>query len=112
MGDLHYFRPEWICRTDESFVVDICIYGATSAGVVAAVEAARHGKTVVLLQPGKFVGGLTTSGLGNTDYGRKAVVGGLSREFYRRIGAAYGRNEEFKFEPHVAADVFAKMLAE
>ena len=112
MSDLHYFRPEWICRTDQRLVVDICIYGATSAGVMAAIAAARHRKTVVLLQPGKFVGGLTTAGLGNTDYGRKAVVGGLSREFYNRIGQIYGRNEEFKFEPHVAAQVIGRMLAE
>lgn len=111
-NDLHYFLPQWIENSNEHLTVDICIYGATSAGVIAAIEATSRGKKVALLQPGKFVGGLTTGGLGFTDYGRKNVVGGMSREFYRRVGKIYGKDEEFQFDPHVADAVYQQMLSE
>ena len=68
---------------------DVVVYGATSAGIGAAVQVARMGRRVVLVEPGRHVGGLTTSGLGWTDSGNKAVVGGISREFYRRIKKHY-----------------------
>ncbi len=112
MSDLYYFKPEWIQPTTERLSTDICIYGATSAGIAAAITARREGKDVVVLQPGKFVGGLTTGGLGWTDYGRKHVIGGISREFYKRLGEKYGKDEEFQFEPSVASAVYAEMLAE
>ncbi len=112
MSDLHYFNPAWIQTSDERLTVDVCIYGASSAGVTAAMEAKKHGKSAALLQPGKFVGGLTTGGLGWTDYGRKNVIGGISREFYRRAGKLYGKEEEFQFEPHVASAVYEQFLRE
>lgn len=90
----------------------MCIYGATSAGVVAAVAAARMGYRVLLIEPGRHVGGMTTAGLGATDFGNKSVVGGIAREFYRRVGAAYGIAESWIFEPKVAARVFHDMLRE
>lgn len=110
MSDLHYFRPDWIKKSDETIVVDICVYGASSAGVIAAVEASERGKSVVLLQPGKFVGGLTSGGLGWTDHGKAHVIGGKSREFYRRCGKAYGKPEEWYFEPKVATAVYHDWL--
>ncbi|MGH9374041.1 MAG: FAD-dependent oxidoreductase [Vicinamibacterales bacterium] len=112
MNDLHYFRPDWVRPSDERLRVDVCIYGGTSAGLIAAVEARRRGKRVVVLHPGKILGGLTTGGLGWTDYGRKNVIGGLSREFYRRLGKHYRKPEEFQFEPHAAGAVFGEMLRE
>ncbi|MGN6627034.1 MAG: FAD-dependent oxidoreductase [Tepidisphaeraceae bacterium] len=110
MNELHYFRPEWIETTDRRLDVDLCIYGATSAGVIAALEATERGKTVALLQPGKFIGGLTTGGLGWTDHGKAHVIGGKAREFYRRLGKHYGKAEEWYFEPHVAQAVFDDWL--
>ena len=91
---------------------DICVYGGTSAGVTAAVRAARHGRSVALVVFGRHLGGLTSSGLGATDSGRIDAIGGLSREFYRRVGAVYGRPESFGFEPHVAEAVFDAWVAE
>jgi hypothetical protein len=91
---------------------DICVYGGTSAGVTAAVRAARYGRSVVLVSFGRHLGGLTSSGLGATDTGRIDAIGGLSREFYRRIGTQYGRPEAFGFEPHVAEGVFDEWVAE
>lgn len=109
---LHYFDADWIIPTTESLRVDLCIYGATSAGIMAAVEATRRGRTVALLNPGRHIGGLTSGGLGWTDYGKQHVIGGLARDFYRRVGALYGKPEEWQFEPHKAARVFETYLRE
>jgi hypothetical protein len=67
---------------------DVVVYGGTSGGVVAAVQAKRMGKSVILVGPDKHLGGLTSGGLGWTDTGNKAVIGGLSREFYHRVWKA------------------------
>jgi hypothetical protein len=95
---------------------DICVYGGTSGGVVAAVAAARLGKSVALLSLNHHVGGMTASGLGVTDIGPgndTSYVTGISREFYQRVGAAYGStNLVIWFEPRVAENVFWQMLAE
>ncbi|MEP6747367.1 MAG: FAD-dependent oxidoreductase [Bacteroidota bacterium] len=86
--------------------VDVCVYGGTSGGVIAAYTVKKMGKSVLLIEPGKQVGGLTTGGLGYTDIGNKYAITGLSRDFYRRIGAHYGKFEQWIFEPHVASDVY------
>jgi hypothetical protein len=114
---------------------DIVVYGGTSGGVVSAVTAARLGKSVVLIEPTGFLGGMTTGGLGATDIGNKRCIGGISREFYRRIFKYYQepnrwtketRDKYFKgktvnsqnedsmwtFEPHVASLVFDQMIKE
>src|ERR1035441_9282630 len=72
------------------FTSDICVYGGTSGGVTAAVAAARLGKNVALVCVNNHVGGMTSSGLGVTDVGNAASIGGLAAEFYLRIGQAYG----------------------
>lgn len=112
MSDLHYFQRDWIQKSDRVITADIAIYGATSAGIVAACVASRRGKRVALLHPGKTVGGLTTGGLGWTDFGKKHVIGGTARDFYRAVGKHYGKEEEWQFEPHVASAVFDAMLTQ
>jgi len=99
-------------RPAPSESADICIYGGTSAGVIAACAAKRAGKSVILLEPGGRVGGLTTGGLGYTDIGNKYAISGMARDFYRRVGARYGRFESWVFEPHIALDVFHSYLQE
>ncbi|MBQ3260271.1 MAG: FAD-dependent oxidoreductase [Alistipes sp.] len=89
---------------------DICIYGGSSAGVVAATSAARLGKRVIIVEPSNHIGGLTTGGLGQTDIGNKQVVKGLSQEFYRSLGTHYGRLEHWVFEPSVAQSIYDKWL--
>jgi hypothetical protein len=91
---------------------DIVIYGGTSSGVVAAVQAARMGKSVVIVEPGRHLGGLSSGGLGRTDFGRINSIGGMAREFYRRLGDHYGKPEAWYFEPHVAEGVFNAMVSE
>lgn len=117
---------------------DIVIYGCTSAAVTAAVQARRMEKSVVMVCPEKHLGGLTAGGLGFTDTGNKNVIGGLSREFYRRVYQHYQRPEAWRwqkreeygnkgqgteavdqglrtmwvFEPHVAERIFEDWIAE
>ena len=70
---------------------DVCVYGGTSGGVSAAVAAARLGKSVSLLSLNNHVGGMTAGGLGVTDIGPgndPSYLGGIAREFYKRVGAA------------------------
>ena len=112
---------------------DVVIYGGTSGGVAAAVQAARMGKSVILIEPGRHLGGLTSGGLGATDIGNKAAIGGISREFYQRIFQYYEKPEAWKsetaaqyaakrrapgtdtmwtFEPHVAEKIYRDFIAE
>ena len=119
----------------EGKVYDLVVYGGTSGGVVAAVQMRRMGKTALLIEPGRHLGGLTSGGLGATDIGNKAAIGGISREFYRRIRRYYSdpahwkyeRPEQYRsgraseqaqedtmwtFEPSVAERIFEEMVAE
>lgn len=93
-----------------TYDVDICIYGGTSAGVMAAYTATMAGKTALLVEPGRHIGGMTTGGLGFTDIGNKFVVTGLARDFYRRIGAHYGNLEQWIFEPSVAENIIKEYI--
>lgn len=113
-------------------VYDVVVYGGTSAGVIAAVQAAWMGKSVVLLEPGHHLGGMSVEGLGGTDidnhkeFQNSPAVGGLTLEFYRRVSRKYGREEAFdqmlaqrgkqsalwRFEPHVAEAVFNDFIRE
>lgn len=77
---------------------DLVVYGGTSAGVIAAVQAKKMGKSIVVVSPDKHLGGLSSGGLGWTDSGNKAVIGGLSRDFYHRIWKAYQRPENWKWQ--------------
>lgn len=105
---------------------DICIYGGTSAGVTAALQAASMGKTVALVEPGGHLGGMSTEGLGGTDvnnhrgFQNDAAVGGLAREFYHRTARHYGITDfdahkqhtmTWRFEPHVAERLLIDWVA-
>jgi hypothetical protein len=111
---------------------DLCIYGGTSAGVVAAVQGVEMGMRVVLVEAGQHLGGMSVEGLGGTDIDNHAefknspAVGGLALEFYRRVSAHYGKEKAFdemvrmrlkvsglwRFEPHVAEAVWEAWVKE
>jgi hypothetical protein len=108
--ELAYYDPQHRGRR-LAVTTDVCVYGATAGGVMAAIRAARLGRRTVLLAFGEHVGGLTTSGVSATDIGEMRSVGGLAGEFYRRIGSRYGKpGAVYNFEPRIAADVLASML--
>ncbi len=77
---------------------DLVIYGGTSGGIAAAIQASRMGKSVIIVEPGSRIGGLTTGGLGQTDIGNKAAIGGISREFYQRIKLYYDNPDHWKWQ--------------
>ncbi len=123
------------CKSNEdSNSVDVVIYGGTSAGLSAAIQAARLDKSVIIIEPTNRLGGLTTGGLGQTDIGNKQVIGGIAREFYKNIKRHYkdstnwvwqlksqykdggqtstGKDEDamWTFEPSVALKVYHEMI--
>ena len=93
-------------------VTDVLVFGGNAAGVSAACTAKRFGKGVVVTEFGKHIGGLTSGGLGYTDIGNKAAIGGFSRAFYQRLGKHYGKPEAWTFEPSVAERELRALLEE
>jgi hypothetical protein len=117
---------------------DIVVYGCTSAAITTAIQAKRMGKSAIMVCPEKHLGGLTAGGLGWTDTGNKAVIGGLAREFYHRVWRHYQNPQAWKwqkqeeygnrgqgtaaidgalrtmwiFEPHAAERVFEEWVKE
>jgi hypothetical protein len=87
-----------VCLGARAAEYDVVVYGGTSAGVTAAVQAQRMGKSVVIVSPDKHLGGLSSGGLGFTDTGNKAVIGGLAREFYHRVWLHYQKPEAWKWQ--------------
>ncbi len=100
---------QYLCAQDVR-EVDICIYGGTSAGVIAAYTAQKLGKTAILIEPGGRLGGMSSGGLGYTDIGNKYAITGLARDFYRRVGTHYGKFEQWTFEPKVAEGIFGNYV--
>src|SRR5499426_3268125 len=135
---LFLFTTSSMCVWGNQSEYDLVIYGGTAAAVSAAVQAKHMGKTVIIVSPDKHLGGLSSGGLGFTDTGNKAVIGGLAREFYHRVYQHYQkpeawnweRREQFGakgqgtvaldaekrtmwiFEPHVAEQVFEDFIRE
>lgn len=136
---LFFFILLLSCKPEEQILqADVIIYGGTSSAVIAAVEVAQSGKSVIMVSPDIHLGGLTSGGLGWTDTGKKETIGGLAREFYHRIYNHYQEDETWKwmkkdeygntgqgtpaidgdrrtmwiFEPHVAEEVFEEFITE
>src|SRR3990167_4464689 len=79
-------------------IYDVVIYGGSSAGVVAAVQAARMGKSAVLIEPGKHLGGMTSSGLGWVDIGNPANIGGIAHQYFHRVWNYYNQEKAWVWE--------------
>jgi len=92
---------------------DLVVYGGTAGGIAAAVQAARMGKTVAVIEPTNRIGGMTTNGLSFTDLGNTSAIQGLAREFYNDLGQKYAKGSaEFNFEPKVALNVLQEWVQE
>lgn len=108
---------------------DVVIYGCTSAAIAAAAQVKKMGKSPVVVCPETHLGGLTAGGLGWTDSGNKAVIGGFARQFYQDIKSYYDQKEAWVyqdssdysrydlsadamwvFEPHVAEQQFEQII--
>jgi predicted NAD/FAD-dependent oxidoreductase len=89
---------------------DLVVYGATVCGVMTSVAASRHGLHVALVDPDHHVGGMMASGLSSSDVGNQAVIGGLSREVFEKVGQHSNEPIEWLLEPHVVEAVFNEFL--
>ncbi len=99
--------------THDQPAYDIVIYGDSSGAVSAAVAAKRQGRSAILVNPTHFLGGMSSSGLGATDFlGQRATFGGIAAEFYNTIAGAYGEKYVRSFEPHVGQRVFEQLIAD
>lgn len=113
----------------EVFEADVCVYGGTSGGVAAAVQAARMGKSVILAEPGRHLGGMTSGGLSAVDIGDPRSVGGIAREYFTKLAATVGvalawdkpfvsegggpaTGGAYAIEPHKAEQLFDAMAKE
>lgn len=92
--------------------VEVLVYGATSAGVAAAVAAAESGADTVLVEPGTHLGGMTSGGLGYTDVGDVRALGGAAARLRADIAEHYGTAPGHYAgpEPHVAEGIFRQWL--
>ena len=88
--------PAWVCGAERE--VDVVVYGGTAAGIAAAVQVKRMGRSVVVIEPSDRIGGLTTGGLGQTDIGNKAAIGGIAREFYQGVRRYYDDPQAWKWQ--------------
>lgn len=96
-------------------VLDVVVYSGVPCGIAAAICAAREGAKVILIEPTKHVGGLSTSGINTaeTEHMLKWMIGGVALEFYERLGKHYGTHKpEFYFESSVAEKLYLEMLRE
>jgi len=111
---------------------DVVVYGGTPGGFTAAIQVAKMGRKVALVEPSGHIGGILVNGLGITDidsqpkFQNSVAVGGLALEFYRRVAKHYGRYDQFMemirtgaknhdlwpHEPHVAENIIRDWLAE
>ncbi|MCC6485427.1 MAG: FAD-dependent oxidoreductase [Armatimonadetes bacterium] len=98
-----------VAHAQGRYSYDVVVYGGTPAGVIAARAAACQGQRTALVVPGKRLGGVVSGGLTRTDFGRQETVGGMSREFFVRVGRRYQKDIAWFFEPHVAEEVFWEM---
>ena len=98
---IHKLAPLFVvllAASPQDPIPDLVISGGTSAGVIAAVQTKKMGRTAVIVCPDKHLGGLSSSGLGFTDTGNKGVIGGLSRDFYHRVWKYYQKPETWTFQ--------------
>jgi len=116
----------WAADAGRIIEADVCIYGGTSGGVAAAVQATRMGKSAVIAEPGKHLGGMTSGGLSAVDIGDPRSVGGIAREYFTKLAATVGitlawdkafeskgggpaTGGAYAIEPHKAERVFSEM---
>jgi len=106
-------------RSNTEIKSDVCILGGSEAGFTAAIQAARMGKNVVLIEPTGHPGGMMSEGIvKDIRFGSSVVIGGIAREIYTEIEAHYGREPKFgqkdwysPYDPKIAEEVIEKFLA-
>jgi len=118
------FWGQWTNAQRTSNSYDLVIYGATPSGIFAAINAARQGHSVALVEEYPQIGGLMTGGLSFTDFISTEALSGTFNEYRFRVvdyyTKKYGANSQqikdcyqgVNAEPHVTLLLFEQMLAE
>lgn len=124
---LAFFLFSTCQKSEQTIQSEVCIYGNSSASIMAAIQLKKSGREVVIVSPDTYVGGMTIEGLGGSDinnhpgFKNDSVIGGLTLEFYREVARHYGISDfdsarahaiTWRFEPHVAKKIFDRWLAE
>ena len=86
-------------EVNEAF--DVCVYVGNASGVMAACAAAKEGAKVVVVEPSRWLGGMTGGGLMHVDWGREEAVSGSTRPILKQ-----------GFEDPQYRATFVKMLAD
>lgn len=107
------------CFPQQKLVTDVLVVGGGTGGTAAAIQAARSGVSVILAEPGPWLGGmLSAAGVSAID-GNHRLPSGIWAEFRDRIYQVYGGPEKVstgwvsntQFEPHVADSILKSMCA-
>lgn len=96
---------------------DVVIVGGGTGGTAAAIEAARDGARVLVVEQTPWLGGMLTSAGVSAIDGNYRLRGGLFGEFADSLAARYGGYEALKsgwvsnilFNPAVGAEVLENM---
>lgn len=105
---------------DIELQTDVLIVGGGTSGVTAAIQAARDGVNVIVVEPTPWLGGmLTAAGVSAVD-GNHHLPSGIWGEFRERLRDHYGGAEALAtgwvshtlFEPHIGNQIFNNMLEE
>ena len=95
---------------------DVLVVQASSGGVAAAIEAARRGLRVALIEPTARVGGMPSNGLSASDIRRAEHGSGFFVRFRDKVAAIYAgegvRTNGISYEPRVAHEAMKSLLYE
>jgi hypothetical protein len=99
---------------NRAFSFDVVVAQASSGGVAAAIEAAKRGLTVALIEPTTRVGGMPVNGLSATDLRRAIHASGFFVRFRDRVRALYAaegvKTDGMQYAPRVAHQAMKSML--
>jgi len=116
MGSASFLPAEFLagCGGKRWRETDVCVYGGNASGIMAAVSAVKEGCRVLVIEPSRWLGGMTGGGLMHIDWGQKDAVGGMTRKIlndenddatYRRIFQGLAREHSLPvvYEHRLAA---------
>ncbi len=105
------FPSTWT-RRERTF--DVVVLQASSSGVAAAIEAAKRGMRVALVEPTNLVGGMPTNGLSVTDLRKPYHLAGMMLDFIHNVKVIYKRMgvkaDGITYSPRVALLAMRKLL--
>jgi len=73
-----------VLRAEKPELYDVCVYGGNASGVMAAFAAAKEGAKVIVVEPSRWLGGMTGGGLMHIDWGREEAVSGSTRPIMKK----------------------------